>query len=115
GLRILLADEFFEFLRQSPREFLFGLARLREAVMVRTARMQNPRDRQVEIQLIVRQPRERSRRDGHTVIGLVAADDFLFSRPGQRVCFVPDELVLTVRCPRTRGAKKNFRHWYRAD
>jgi hypothetical protein len=57
-LRILLADEFFEFLRQSPREFLFGLARLREAVMVRTARMQNPRDRQVEIQLIVRQPRE---------------------------------------------------------
>src|SRR5262249_221433 len=89
--------------------------RMGEAVMVRTARMQNPRDRQVEIQLIVRQPRERSRRDGHTVIGLAAADDLLFPRPAERVVHIPDELYLTFLPLRTGGEEEYFRRGSRRD
>src|SRR5262249_56497000 len=101
--------------RQPPRYFLFVHTCMGEAVVVRTARMQNPRDRQVEVQLIVRQPRERSRRDGHPVIRLAATDDLLFPRPAERVVHVPDELDLTVVCLRTRGTEKYLRRRYRRD
>src|SRR5262249_4828155 len=109
------ANEFFELLRQPPREFLFGLTRMGEAVVVRTARMQNPRDRQGENQLIFRQPRERNRRDGYALRGLAAADDLLFPRSAERVVHVPDELDLTVVCLRTGGTEKYLRRRYRRD
>ena len=53
---------------------------LREAVMMRAARVQHARDRQVEVEVIVRQAGERGGRDGHAVIGLHAADDLLLVR-----------------------------------
>ena len=114
-LRILAANELFEFVGQPPRELLFGLPRMREAVVVRTARVQNPRDRQVEIQLVVGQPGERSRRHRDAVIALEAADDLLLARPAERVVHVPDELDLAVVCLRTRGAEKYLRGRYRRD
>ena len=95
-VRVLFANEILELVRQSPREFRFGLARMRQAVMVRASRVQNSRDRQIEIAVIVRQSRERGRCNGHTVIGIAAADDLLFARPAERIVHVPDELDLAV-------------------
>ena len=43
----------FELVRQPHGEVFFALARVREAVMVRTGRVQDPGDRQVEIEVIV--------------------------------------------------------------
>ena len=114
-VRILFANELVEFARQSLCEFLLRLARLGEAVMVRTAHVQNPSERQIEIQVIVRQTRERCRHHGHPVIGLAAADDLLFSWPTERVVHVPDELDLTVIGLRARGAEEHFRGRNRGD
>jgi hypothetical protein len=52
-LRVFPPDQVFELVRQPHGEGFFALTRVRTAVMVRTGRVQNPRDRQVEIQVIV--------------------------------------------------------------
>src|SRR5204862_134451 len=61
GVRVLAANQFVQFTSEPPREFLFRLPRVRETIMMRTASVQNARDRQIEIEMIVGQTRERGR------------------------------------------------------
>jgi hypothetical protein len=82
---------------------------------MRAACVQHARDRQVEIDVVVRQTGERCRCDRHAMIGALAADDLLLVRAAERVVHVPDELHLAVVCFRTGIAEEHFRDRDRRD
>jgi len=63
---------------------------------------------QIEIALIDRKPGERSRRDGHPVIGLDPADDLLLLRAAERIVHVPGELDLGIVGLRARVAEEHL-------
>ena len=69
-VRAFLDDQRVEFVGKPRREILLALAVLREAIMMRTAGVQEARQRQVEIAVIAGQPGQRRRHDGDAVIGL---------------------------------------------
>src|SRR3546814_9413171 len=85
-------------------EVLLALAFLREAIVVRTAGVNDVRDRNVEVGLHVGHRGQAGGGAGDAVIALDSADDLLILRPAQRVVVVPrseehtSELHSLLRC-----------------
>src|SRR3546814_15099596 len=79
------SDLLVQLARQAVDEVLLALAFLREAIVVRTAGVNDVRDRNVEVGLHVGHRGQAGGGDGDAVIALDAADDLLLLRPAQRV------------------------------
>ncbi len=71
--------------------------------------MENARDRQVEVGVVVRQAGERGRPDGEAVEALHAADDLLLLRAAERVVHVAHQLDLGVVRLRAGIAEEHLR------
>src|SRR3546814_5218432 len=84
-VRAFLHDQLVQLARQAVDEVLLALAFLREAIVVRTAGVNDVRDRNVEVGLHVGHRGQAGGGDGDAVIALDAADDLLLLRPAQRV------------------------------
>ena len=95
-VRSFAQDQLFELGGEPAAEIVLALARMRKAIMMRAARVQNARDRQIEIAMVVDQSGERGRGNRYAVIRLHPADDLLLSCASERVVHVPDELDLGV-------------------
>ena len=105
----------FELVGEPRGELLLGLAILREAVIVRTGRMQETRQWNVEIAMIAGKSGERGSGDGDAVIGLHTADDLFLLRFAARVVEIPDKLDLGVVRLRSGIAEEHLRDRHRRD
>src|SRR5262249_15862752 len=95
-LRPFLEDHLFELGGKPGREFLLTLAVACEAIVMRTARMQDVLDWKVEIEVIIWKAGQRCGRHGDAMVASQAADDLFLLRAPERVVHVPDKLDLAV-------------------
>lgn len=92
GLRTLGEDSRVQFRRQAISEGFLALARLREAIMMRTGDVFDEGQRQVEPALIDLQASEAAGGHRDAVIAAVAGDEFFLLRAPERIVVIPDEL-----------------------
>ena len=115
GVRAFLDDQLLQVPGAARREILFRLALFGLAVKMRTIRVQEALDGQVEIVVNGRQPRQAAGGDGNSVIGPVAGDDLLFLRSPEGVVVVPDQLDRQIVGFRARIGEQHLRHRHRGD
>ncbi len=115
GVGTLAEDALLERLSHARGECLFALPGLPESIPVRAIDVQDVRDRQVEIAVIVGKPGEAGARDSHAVIPLHPAQDLFLLRAADRIVVIPDQLDHGIVGLRARVHEEHFRHRHRRD
>jgi len=110
GVGAFRLNQRIELIRESRREQLLALTRLRVAVGVRARRLEHAGNRHVEAALVDRKVRQARRGHGDAVVGAVAGDDLFLFRAAERVVVVPDNLDSGVDRFRAGAGEEHAAH-----
>ena len=115
GVRPLALDQRLQLPDDPLDEGGLALAGLGVVVVARAGGVQDPGDRQVEVDVVGGQPGQAGRRDGDAVIAALAADDLLLVRLADGVVVVPDQLDRLVVGLRAGVGEQHLREPLRRD